>query len=432
MVIKIGIDQITRSHFTWRPWNENWVSADWINDAEPDQTTKIPISEKRFNYGFNDFVVVECTPELAWEVKGVLSDRKATQPPQHVRASRADSNGETNVQFGFWQARSCYSTMAWGWGTASEVLDQNSSQNLYCDVEGPPPSYSTDQPFVRYIALVMPGGLKNNDTFWIDLNKGVRALYFPARYVYNDDFPNDAAYAKISFVEDGSRQLIDASDLMFMNDLSKVFGDTPLDLHDYTRQNTDVITLEKKPHLGAFSVDSTIIVNIPQFIESSFLVAYDQTAKPHDAVYLAKSADLKATRVPPSDDGQNWRLPPEYYKWEVHTQQLSLSYSAELSSSEQVNMKEVTTSRLSLGEEFALSVLLMAASLIPYVGPLVATIGSKVLDNMKDIRSDSSDDEVAASGIAVDAWNALPGEAKEKLAPQLAKTAVKLISVFRR
>ena len=95
-------------------------------------------------------------------------------------------------------------------------------------------------------------------------------------------------------------------------------------------------------------------------------------------------------------------------------------------------MKETTVSRLSVGEEFGLNVLLMAASLIPYVGPLVATIGGKVLDNMKDIRSDSTDEDVDASGISVTAWSALPGEVKDKLAPKLANTAVKLISILRR
>ena len=308
MVIKIGIDQVTRDHFQWKPYDENWISAAWMNASEPDQIHKIKSSEVRFNYGFQDFIVVECTPELAHEVKGVLSGR-AAEPPKHVRAYRNNSNSDDAVELGFHKARSCYTTMAWGWGTASEVLDQNSSKNLYCDVEGPWASDTTDQPFVKFIPLVVPGGLKNNDTFWIDLNKGVRALYFPARFVYSDDFPKDAAYAKISFVEDGSRDLIDASDLMFMNGLNKIFGGTDIDLSVYTRQNTDVVKLEKKPHLGAFSYDSTIVVNVPQFIESSYMVASNQRAKPHDAVYLAKSADIKATRIPKSDGGDNWRLP---------------------------------------------------------------------------------------------------------------------------
>ncbi|KAL8847488.1 MAG: hypothetical protein Q9221_007481 [Calogaya cf. arnoldii] len=211
MVLKIGIEQIPRDQWTWTPWNENWISANYVNDGEPDQTHKIKTAkgEKKFNYGFNDFVMVECTPEYAYQVHGVL-ESDASLPPQHVRAWRRKTAGPQPMPFvgdlaySTSKHKSGYTTMAYGWGKHGDVLDANSTVNQYCDVEGPEPGYMYGDVFVKLIPLMIPGGLGNNDTFWIDLNKGVRALYFPARYKYSDDFPNDAAYAKISFVENSA------------------------------------------------------------------------------------------------------------------------------------------------------------------------------------------------------------------------------------
>jgi len=82
MVLKIGIEQIPRKLWEWVQWDENWISANYVNNGEPDQTHKIPKSEERFNYGFNDFIMVECTPELAYQVTGVWS-KNAELPPEH-------------------------------------------------------------------------------------------------------------------------------------------------------------------------------------------------------------------------------------------------------------------------------------------------------------------------------------------------------------
>lgn len=166
----------------------------------------------------------------------------------------------------------------------------------------------TGEPFVKFIPLMIPGGLGANDTFWIDLNKGVRALYFPARYVYANDYPGDAAYAKISFVEEGSRNLIDASNLIFENTLSKLLVDNPMDLTGITRKTAEVIKLDKAYHVGAYSFSKTLIVNVPAFIEASYWVSIGDASKaaPHDAVYLANSEDIKATRMPETDSYDKW------------------------------------------------------------------------------------------------------------------------------
>jgi hypothetical protein len=74
LVIKIGIEQITRSHWVWTPYEDNWISAAYVHLREPDQTHKIPKLEKSFNYGFNDFVVAEVTPELASSITGNMEE----------------------------------------------------------------------------------------------------------------------------------------------------------------------------------------------------------------------------------------------------------------------------------------------------------------------------------------------------------------------
>jgi hypothetical protein len=79
-----------------------------------------------------------------------------------------------------------------------------------------------------------------------------------------------------------------------------------------------------------------------------------------------------------------------------------------------------------------LNIILFAASLIPYVGPLVSTLGSQVLENMKDLRTDSNDDKASAAGISAQVWNGIPGEAKEKAVQRLSKTAITLLKTMRR
>ena len=433
MVLKIGIEQIPRKLWEWVQWDENWISANYVNNGEPDQTHKIPKSEKKFNYGFNDFIMVECTPELAYQVTGVWS-KNAELPPEHPRAWRDRSDLESIGMQGFWKHRSGYKTMAYGWGTHSDVLDSSCTTNQYCDIEGPNSDNMHDEAFVKLIPLLIPGGLAKNDTFWIDLNKGVRALYFPARYQYSDDFPEDAAYAKISFVEEGARNLIDAEPLIFGNTLSKALFDSAIDLIDINRKTFDTIVLDKKHHVGAYSFDSTIIVNVPAFIEASYWVSINDSskAKPHDAVYLAKSTSIKAKRLPFSDSYEHWRMPPEYYNWGLHTKPLMHSYAGDIGRQDQLNLQEASTSKVSGEAELFLNIILFAASLIPYVGPLVSTLGGQVLENMTDLRTDSSDQEASAAGISAQVWNGIPGEAKEKAVQRLSKTAISLLKTMRR
>ncbi|KAL9033814.1 MAG: hypothetical protein Q9180_005750 [Flavoplaca navasiana] len=194
-----------------------------------------------------------------------------------VRKTAEDRGGLMfpDIGYAISKHKSGYMTMAYGWGNHGDVLEYNSTIDQYCDVEGPEPSDM------------------QNDTFWIDLNKGVRELYFPARYQNSDDFPNDTAYPKISFA------LIDK----------------PIDLEPISRKTAETIALNKAYHVGAYSFDSTLIVNIPKFVEASYYVSVNDPtkAKPHDAVYLAKSDQIHATRLPYSDSWDKWSLPPEYY-----------------------------------------------------------------------------------------------------------------------
>ncbi|KAL8998898.1 MAG: hypothetical protein Q9169_002117 [Polycauliona sp. 2 TL-2023] len=405
MVLKIGIEQITRKDWEWTPYNENWISADYVNDGPPDETTKIPKGSKKFNYGFNDFMVVECTPEYAYQVHGAL-ESDVELPPEHVRAYRRKTPGNKDYRH---VQRLCLRNFE---------AQVRSTVNKYCDVEGPDSAEMYGDVFVKLIPLMIPGGLNSdrNDMFWIDLNKGVRALYFPARYQYSDDFPNDAAYAKISFVEDSARSLIDASQLFDGNELSKALIDSPLDLSNINRKTEGTIALNKAYHIGAYSFDSSLMVNVPN-------------AKPHDAVYLAKSAQIAATRLPLS---KTWALPGEFYWWTARTKELMRTYSGENPRSDQINLQEASTSDIGAGTEFFVSLLLNAASLIPYVGPLVSTLGAQVLDNMKDLRTDSTEQQAEAAGISGKVWNSIPGEAKDNLVAKLVPCAKMLISLGRR
>lgn len=61
--------------------------------------------------------------------------------------------------------------------------------------------------------------------------------------------------------------------------------------------------------------------------------------------------------------------------------------------------------------------------MIPYVGPMVSTLGAKVLDDMQNMRSDSTAEEAQAVGISNTVWNSIPGEGKEKLVQKLAEGA---------
>ena len=441
MVLKFGIDQIPRAQWTWTPYNENWISADYVNPGEPDGDHVIYKDKepKKFNYGFNDFVVAECTPELAYEVKGQL-ERQADLPPKHPRAG-ADRTKQASgflpldIAQGtaFAKHKSGYRTTAYGWGDHADVLDANCKTNHYIDIEGPEPSEAYGDVFVKFIPLVIPGGLAKSNIFWIDLNKGLRALYFPARYIYHPDAPGDAGYAKISFVENSSRNLIDAKALIFENTKSKSLANTPIDLEGITRKTAETIQLNKNYHVGAYSFDSTLIVNVPKFIAASYYVAggAHSVENPHDAIYLAKSADIKATLFP-KPPNYNWRVPPSVYTWEHHTKPLMRTYSQEVGRMDQISLQENSSSDLGAGEELFLNVLVMASSLIPYVGPVIATLGVEGIEALKGLRTDSSAEEAEAAGISAKIWNGIPGEAKEQLVPKLGEAANKVLKHVRR
>ena len=439
MVLKFGIDQIPRAQWTWIPYDENWISANYVNPGEPDGDHIIKNGEKKFNYGFNDFVVVECTPEIAYQVHG-NAEKDAQLPPKHPRASSRKTVAPEKERFEWnnplksiiGKHKSGYATMAYGWGDHANVLDSACTTNKYVDIEGPEADDMYGDVFVKFIPLLIPGGLAKNDTFWIDLNKGVRALYFPARYVYHPDAPDDAGYAKISFVDTTSPKLIDAKNLIFENTKSKALAKNPINLEGITRKTSETIQLNKEYHVGAYSFDSTLIVNVPKFIAASYYVAggASQVENPHDALYLAKSADIKATRL--ADPG-HWILPPSEYGWEKHTKHLMRSYASEIGRMDQANLEEVTKeSDLGAGQEFFLNVLVMASTLIPYVGPLISTLSAEGVEALKGLRKDSSPEEAKAAGISTEIWGALPGEAKEKIAPKIAEAATKLLKYARR
>lgn len=125
-------------------------------------------------------------------------------------------------------------------------------------------------------------------------------------------------------------------------------------------------------------------------------------------------------------------MPPEYYKWELHTKELMRSYAGEIGRADQVNLQEATTSSVSGEVDLFVNIILCAASLIPYVGPLISTVGGQVLENMKDLRTDADDQEASAAGITAATWNGMPGEAKEKIVPLLKKAATTMIKITKR
>lgn len=89
------------------------------------------------------------------------------------------------------------------------------------------------------------------------------------------------------------------------------------------------------------------------------------------------------------------------------------SYAGEISRAVQINLQETQTSDIGAGTEFAVSILLLAATLIPYIGPLVSTMGFRVLDSMKELKTDSTAQQAEAAGISSTVWNSIPGETKE-------------------
>ena len=103
--------------------------------------------------------------------------------------------------------------------------------------------------------------------------------------------------------------------------------------------------------MGAYSFDSTLIANVPKFIAASYYVSggADHKENPHDALCLAKSADINAMRLP--GPGHR-RLPPTVYQWGNHMESLMRSYAKELGRMDEANLEEVSTSDLGASEEF--------------------------------------------------------------------------------
>lgn len=69
--------------------------------------------------------------------------------------------------------------------------------------------------------------------------------------------------------------------------------------------------------------------------------------------------------------------------------------------------------------------------MIPYVGPMVSTLGGKVLEDMKNLNVDSTAEEAQAVGISNTVWNSIPGEGKEQVVKKLTECA-KYLSKLRK
>ncbi|PWY94100.1 hypothetical protein BO94DRAFT_582504 [Aspergillus sclerotioniger CBS 115572] len=186
----------------------------------------------------------------------------------------------------------------------------------------------------------------------------------------SDDYPGDAAYAKISLVDENQRQLVDAHELM--------------DQYTGLKQLFD---FETRYHVGAYSVDSTLIVDIAKFVDACYLVSTNPTAAPHDALYLANATDIRGSRY----EAKGSNIPPSGGKiwWSLLKDENVKSYVAQVSKAEQMNLQEAQTSDLGAGAEIALNVL-MAASLVPYVGPFLSTVGSAEIEGLTNVKVDSS------------------------------------------
>jgi hypothetical protein len=206
---------------------------------------------------------------------------------------------------------------------------------------------------------------------------------------------------------------------MFESSLSKIFGGPGIDLAQVTRETAATIGIQSKQHVGAYSFTQSIVVNIPKFIEQSYLVATNQKATPHDAIYLADSRDISAKRRSPSDD---WKWPQGWF-W---GSEFKTVYAEYLSRAEQMNLIEETSKDLGMKGEFGLTVLCMAASLVPYVGPFLASAGSIAIDKLKIIQTTSPATEFPLVAVSDKTWNSIPGETKEGLIKSV-KAAIKFL-----
>lgn len=463
----------------WKFENEGygWINANFVNNGPPKDRLEAFHEYGEYVYGFNDFVIAELTPHKAYMVGAGGSNAKLA--PAHPRGDPRISTWDPA-----YQSRSGYFNIAYGWGKKSDIFELESKKNEYVVLDGPKDESWTGDPIVKFIALPIPGGLKQNDTFWIDLNKGVRALYFPARYTYSKDFPGDAAYAKISFVNEKSCPFINAKSLMIEKTGGKMvtpwFGDIVPTLSTLKGSNTDLANLNIEPKVGAYSFGSTLVINVPQFIESSFLVSMNLSASLQDSIHLAKSNDIKAhprtdgfnfhhfpgnktqknvsadrlsnmdsaalkaiansadgsvveridIKTHPSDDysKNGFKFPGRalWIEWNSYT------YADFISKIEQINLIQATKSELSLGAEIALNVLIMAASLVPYVGPFLETGDTFLIEHLTHFQTSDFIDELSVFGISAAAWNAAPHEAKDAAIARLSMELPKYIKTFKR
>ncbi|KAK2750603.1 hypothetical protein FQN57_002674 [Myotisia sp. PD_48] len=428
MGVQMGLDSHIRSDWNFVNDNHQWISMNYVNPSVPVLNTNFSVKSDQWNFGFNDFVIVEFTPELRYEEDNNLIAGVRPDPPVHPRANSSNSHSPEGVDmhmrhriFSFPRFTS-YNSMAYGWGKKGDVLDRFSTVNKYIKVEGPVNGYTSMSPLVKLMMLPIPGGLKNSDMFWIDLNKGVRALYFPARFVLHDDKPDRAAYAKISFVERYERNLMSAKEIMDENTIGKHLFDLEVDLTNKTRKTEETVKLPRANQVGAYSIHHSLIIDIPRFIESSFWVATDPKAPVFESIYLAESANIQAT--PFTDESLGLFYETGTIGWTTVYKMLK-DYAEDKSADDQVNLKQVSleTSGLDPGLKVAIDLLLMASSFIPYVGPVFAASAAVFANRVENLGKDPGAETkvVESMGISKELWSVAPAKTKDTVLKGIAK-----------
>jgi hypothetical protein len=81
-----------------------------------------------------------------------------------------------------------------------------------------------------------------------------------------------------------------------------------------------------------------------------------------------------------------------------------LTYAVELRNREQMRLIESQTSDIDGTTDLVVYLFLNAGSLIPYVGPLVQTLGAGCLEQMKNLIDTSTTEDTQAAGISVKVW----------------------------
>lgn len=59
-------------------------------------------------------------------------------------------------------------------------------------------------------------------------------------------------------------------------------------------------------------------------------------------------------------------------------------------------------------------------------------MGFRVLDSMKELKTDSTAQQAEAAGISSTVWNSIPGETKDKLVSKLSQGAAKYAKFLHR